>query len=211
LIFAIPGQTLKDLEVDLKKIIELDITHVSCYSLILEEKTYFYHQYLQGNFEKMDEDTEAIMYEKVIKYLSRHGYHQYEISNFSRFNHESKHNTIYWSLDPYIGVGLGAHGFIDGYRTYNEYEMSKYLDHFQKEKTWQTKEILIQDELIFGLRKMQGVCIADIEKKYEIDIFKMYPNLKEKLNIGLVTLENGYLKLTKKGTLLGNQVFMVFI
>lgn len=211
LIYAIPGQTLKDLENDLHHIDKLDITHVSCYSLILEEKTYFYHQYLHGKFEEMDQDTEAMMFEKVIKFLTHHGFHQYEISNFAKGDHESLHNTIYWSLDPYIGVGLGAHGFIDQYRTYNERALPKYIDNFQKEKTLQTKEMLIQDELIFGLRKTKGVDISYIEKKYDINLFEQYPQLQDKINLGLVTLENDYLKLTKKGTLLGNQVFMVFI
>ncbi len=211
LIFSIPGQTMQDLKHDLEEIKKLDITHVSCYSLILEEKTYFYHQYLHGKFEQMDEDTEAMMYEEVIKYLEHHGFEQYEISNFARFGHESKHNTIYWSLDPYIGVGLGAHGFIDGYRTFNERALPKYIDHYQKEKTFQTKEMLLQDDMIFGLRKKVGVDIEKIEEKYQINLFETYPKIQEKMELGLLTLENGNLKLTKKGMLLGNQVFMVFI
>ncbi len=211
LIFSIPGQTMDDLKFDLEQIKSLDITHVSWYSLILEEKTYFYHQYLKGNFEQMDEDIEAKMYEEIIKQLKHQGFHQYEISNFAKLDHESKHNTIYWSLDPYIGVGMGAHGFIEGYRTYNERAMPKYLDHYQKEKTFQTNAMLLQDDLIFGLRKTLGIDVKKIEDKYDINLFETYPKLEEKMAYGLVTLENGYLKLTKKGTLLGNQVFMVFI
>ncbi len=211
LIFAIPGQSLDDLKDDLNEIKSLDITHVSCYSLILEEKTYFYNEYLKGNFEQMDEDIEAIMYEEVTKSLKRQGFHQYEISNFAKDDHESKHNTIYWTLDPYIGVGLGAHGFVDGYRTYNERVMPKYLDHYQRDKTFQTKAMLIQDDLIFGLRKTKGVDVKKIEDKYDMSLFETYPKLKEQMDLGLLTLENGYLKLTEKGMLLGNQVFMVFI
>jgi oxygen-independent coproporphyrinogen-3 oxidase len=211
LIFAIPGQTIEDLDNDLKHIQKLDITHVSSYSLILEEKTYFYHQYLKGNFEQMDQDLEATMYEKVIKDLENFGFKQYEISNFSKYNHESLHNKIYWTLDDYIGVGLGAHGFVEGYRTYNERSMPLYFDHFQKEKTYQTKDMLIQDALIFGLRNTKGIKIDNIEKQFDINIFERYPKLKEKMDYGLLKIEKGYLKLTKKGTLLGNQVFMVFI
>lgn len=211
LIFAIPGQTIKDLDQDLKHIKSLDITHVSSYSLILEEKTYFYHQYLKGDFEQMDEDLEALMYEKVIKDLDDFGFKQYEISNFCKHNHESLHNKIYWTLDPYIGVGLGAHGFIDGYRTYNERSMQAYIDHYQKEKVYQTSDMLIQDALIFGLRNTKGIEIEKIEKAFNIDLFKRYPKLEEKMNYGLLEIDHGYLKLTKKGTLLGNQVFMVFI
>ena len=118
---------------------------------------------------------------------------------------------IYWTLGEYIGVGLGAHGFINGKRTYNERALSKYLDHFIKEETVQTKEMLIQDELIFGLRKLSGVNIKEIEEKYKINLFETYPNLQEKIDLGLVEIDHDYLKLTKQGLFLGNQVFMVFI
>jgi oxygen-independent coproporphyrinogen-3 oxidase len=118
---------------------------------------------------------------------------------------------IYWSLFEYIGVGLGAHGFIDGYRTYNERALSKYIQNPLKEKVLQTKEDLLQDDLIFGLRKIKGVSIKNIEEKYDIDLFKTYDKLKEKIELGLLNITDGYLRLTDKGLLLGNQVFMVFI
>jgi oxygen-independent coproporphyrinogen-3 oxidase len=211
LIYAIPKQTYEDLRYDLKMINELDITHVSCYSLILEEKTYFYHQYIRGNFKQVDEDVEATMYKMVMDELKNQGFEHYEISNFAKHGHYSLHNMIYWTLGEYIGVGLGAHGFIDGKRTYNERALPKYIDHYIKEETLQTKDMMIQDELIFGLRKIKGLEISDIEKKYDIKLFELYPKLQEKIDIGLVEIENGYLKLTNQGLFLGNQVFMVFI
>lgn len=211
LIYAIPKQTYDDLRYDLKMIDQLDITHVSCYSLILEEKTYFYHQYMRGNFKQVDEDIEATMYKMVMDELKKQGFEHYEISNFAKHGHYSYHNMIYWTLGEYIGVGLGAHGFIDGKRTYNERALPKYIDHYLKEETVQTNEMLIQDELIFGLRKIKGVNIKDIEDKYQIKLMEIYPKLQEKIDLGLVEIENGYLKLTKQGLFLGNQVFMVFI
>jgi len=95
LIYSIPGQTLDDLKIDLAYIQKLDITHVSCYSLILEEKTYFYHQYLRGKFETMDEDTEAVMYQMVMDELKNQGFEHYEISNYAKHKHYSKHNLLY--------------------------------------------------------------------------------------------------------------------
>lgn len=211
LIYAIPNQSIEDLEFDLKMIEQLDIDHVSCYSLILEEKTYFYHQYMRGNFEQVDQDVEATMYKIVMEQLKSIGFEHYEISNFAKNKQYSLHNMIYWTLDQYIGCGLGAHGFIEGYRTYNERALSKYLDHYLKEKTLQNKQDLIQDELIFGLRKLSGVHIKTLEEKYQIDLLELYPKLQEKIDIGLVEMDHGYLKLTKQGLFLGNQVFMVFI
>ena len=211
LIYAIPGQTIEDLVYDLDQIKRLDIGHVSLYSLILEEKTYFYHQYLRGKFKPTDEDLEAEMYALIMNELNRQGFVQYEISNYAKRGETSKHNIIYWSLDHYIGVGLAALGFIDGYRTYNERSLPKYIDHFEKERIFQTEDMLLQDALIFGLRKLSGISIKEIENRFNIDIFKRYPHLTERLDDGLITIENGYLKLTNKGLFLGNQVFMEFI
>lgn len=211
LIFAIPGQTLNHIQYDLEQFIKLDITHISYYSLILEDKTYFYHQYLKGNFKPMDEDNEAIMYEYVMNYLTKHGFEQYEISNYAKSNHYSLHNTIYWTLGEYIGVGLGAHGFIDNYRTYNERGMSHYMDHFIKEKTYQTESLKLQDELIFGLRLTKGVYIPRLESKYDVKLLDKYPQIHDKIKLGLLEIKDDYIRLTKEGTMLGNQVFMIFV
>lgn len=211
LIFAIPGQTLEHIKYDLEEFIKLDINHVSYYSLILEDKTYFYHQYLKGNFKPMEEDLEATMYEYSMNILKAHGYEQYEISNYARNNHYSLHNSIYWTLGEYIGCGMGAHGFIDNHRTYNERGMSQYLEHFLKEKTFQTDEIKLQDELIFGLRMTKGVQISTLENKYGINLLEKYPQISDKIKLGLVKIENDYLHLTKEGMMLGNQVFMLFV
>lgn len=211
LIYAIPGQTMDMLKYDLSQIKALDITHVSCYSLILEEKTYFYHQYLKGQFHEMDQDTEATMYQYVIDELKHQGFEHYEISNYAKNKHYSMHNLLYWTLGEYIGVGLGAHGFIGGYRTQNHRRLPEYFDAWLDHKDIQTKDMLLQDELIFGLRKMDGVSISYIEQTYGIKLFESYPKLKEKMDFGLIKVEEGRLKLTEKGIFLGNQVFMVFI
>lgn len=211
LIYAIPGQTMDMLAYDLAQIKALDITHVSCYSLILEEKTYFYHQYLKGQFHQMEEDMEATMYQYVMDQLKEQGFEHYEISNYAKEGHYSMHNMLYWTLGEYIGVGLGAHGFIEGYRTYNQRRLKEYFQSWQERKEYQSKEMLLQDELIFGLRKIEGVSIPFIEKTYGINLFESYPKLNEKIEFGLVKIEEGRLKLTDKGIFLGNQVFMVFI
>jgi oxygen-independent coproporphyrinogen-3 oxidase len=211
LIYALPNQTLCDLENDLDHIKNIDPTHISAYSLILEEKTVFYHEYLKGNFKVMDEDLEAIMYQKIMDTLTMFGYEHYEISNFSKQGFQSKHNLIYWSMGEYIGVGVGAHGFIDGFRTQNQRSLNQYYANPQIDKVFQSDELKLQDELIFGLRKLEGIHVPTLEGRYQIKLNERYPKLKDKIDQGLVKYENDYLKLTEKGVFLGNQVFMVFI
>jgi oxygen-independent coproporphyrinogen III oxidase len=211
LIYGLPKQTIEDLDVDLKTINSLDIPHVSCYSLILEEKTVFYHRYLKGDFKPISEDLEAMMYEKVMKDLKAFGYEHYEISNFAKDSNYSKHNLIYWTNQPYIGVGLGAHGYIDGMRTYNNRQLPAYYRQYQASKECVKKDDMIRDELIFGLRKLSGISLSSFKETYGQDVFDLYPQLKEKITLGLIEIDGDMLKLTYQGLFLGNQVFMVFI
>lgn len=211
LIYAIPGQTTEMLEQDLKYIKQLDINHVATYSLILEEKTYFHHQFVRGKFKPVDNEIEALMFEIVINELKKQGFNHYEISNFAREENESLHNKIYWTLGEYIGVGLGAHGFIDNYRTYNVKSLNQYNDQIPCLKVLQSDKDLLADKLIFGLRLLEGVNLKEIEDKFNINILTSFPDINKKIDLGLAVIENNYLKLTEKGVFLGNQVFEAFI
>jgi len=112
MIYSIPTQTLEQLENDLNTLISLPITHISAYSLILEEHTKFHIDYMKNKLEFLDNDLEATMFEMVINKLSTAGFEHYEISNFTRGN-RSYHNETYWKNKPYIAVGLGAHGQLE--------------------------------------------------------------------------------------------------
>ena len=212
MMYATPGQTLEMLELDLSKLIELNPIHVSYYSLIYEEHTYLYYKYKRNQLDVVDNDIEAIMYGRVIDELKYNGYNHYEISNFSKDGYESKHNLIYWTLGEYIGVGLGASGFFNNVRTLNTANMNLYLDNkFIMNSTPQIDEFLLEDEMIFGLRKIDGVNIEYINNKYNINVVEKYSELTNLIEEGLVEIDQGYLKLTRKGIFFGNRVFMVFL
>ncbi|TVP86341.1 MAG: hypothetical protein EA375_01315 [Acholeplasmataceae bacterium] len=211
LIYAIPGQTMADLTTDLLKVVALDIGHVSCYSLILEEKTAFYQQFLQNRFQPVAEDLEAEMYQHVSTILTQQGYAHYEISNFARPGYHSRHNLIYWSLGEYIGTGLGAHGFIGGQRTHNHHLLKDYVNQPRASSVKQTPADLLSDAMIFGLRKIEGVSLQAIKDVHGVDVFSAFPELSDKQQQGLVEVHDGFLRLTEKGLRLGNQVFMVFL
>lgn len=211
LIYAIPNQTIEMLENDLKEVKNLSINHVSCYSLILEEKTYFYHQFLEGKFTPVDNEIEGKMFEIVMDRLKEYGFEHYEISNFAKNQMYSKHNKLYWTLQDYIGVGLGAHGFLDNVRTYNHKSLNKYNDNPRALEVVQTKKDNIQDYLIFGLRLIDGINIDDFNQKFEVDLLELFPEIKTKINESLLKVNNGNLMLTEKGIFFGNQVFEVFV
>lgn len=211
LIYAIPGQTIEMLLDDLKEIKNLNIDHVSCYSLILEEDTYFYHQFIKNNYQPVDNELEGLMFELVIEKLKEYGFEHYEISNFAKNKRYSNHNLLYWTLSEYIGVGLGAHGFLNNVRTYNHKSFNKYYKEFRALEIPQTKKDNIADYLIFGLRLTQGVNLNDFKARFAEDVFELFPELNLRKEQGLIEINNNYLKLTEKGLSFGNLVYGVFV
>lgn len=211
LIFSIPGQTIKTIKHDLQQLKKLDVNHVSYYALILEEKTVFYHQYEQGLFTQNDMDLEADMYLYVMDKLKKQGFKQYEISNFAKNDMFSRHNNLYWTLEPYLAIGAGAHGFDGKIRYQNHRNLTDYYQTFTKEVIHVDNETLLTDAMIFGLRKMSGVNLSLIKRQFGVDIMDRYKELNKFIKLGLVELDGDTLRLTSKGILLGNQVFGVFI
>ena len=165
LIYAIPGETLEELNEDLEFILSLDVNHISTYSLIIEPHTKLYID----NVSNIDEDLDYEMYKLINKKLEN--YHHYEISNFAKKNYESKHNLVYWNNLNYYGFGLGASGYIDNIRydntrSYNNYINGKYL----LEKHELDLNEVISNEFILGLRKIDGIDVNNFYNKYNIDI-----------------------------------------
>ncbi|BDU51149.1 radical SAM family heme chaperone HemW [Haliovirga abyssi] len=209
LMFAVPGQTLKTLKKDLNVLEELSPQHISIYSLILEENTKFWEMKKSGELNLVGEDLEAEMYKYIIEYLENIGYNQYEISNFSKTNYESKHNLKYWRNQHYVGAGLGASGYIQNKRYKNEITFEKYFEKIDNKK-FPIKEVeklndrhIEEYKYILGLRLVrEGVEILNSE----------YVEIAEKLikRHLLNRIKNRYF-LTKKGLFLANDVFVEFI
>lgn len=209
MIYGVKNQTIKQLESDLNILKELDIKHVSYYSLILEEKSVFGRKY--SDLESLiDEDLEGNMNDLVIKKLKEFGYNHYEISNFSKENFESYHNKLYWERSNYIGCGASATGYIDGKTIANSNILSRY---YNGEKDVIISEIEERQREYFwmGLRLIKGVSIKKFidtfNEKNPIEKF----NINKLIDMDLLELNGDVLRLTNKGILLGNSVFMHFI
>lgn len=199
LMFAIPGQTKESLMKNLEKIKEINPPHVSVYSLILEEGTPFYDMEL----DLPDEDTEREMYYLISEELSKVGLNRYEISNFAKPGFESRHNSGYWIDREYTGLGAGAHSYKDKTRYENASDVCLYISgQGRKINAEKISDKERQLELfMLGLRMTDGVI-------YNGEFPERVNPLIEK---GLLKIENGRLKLTDKGTDLGNIVFMEFL
>ena len=113
---------------------ELKLTHLSYYSLILEDKTIFKYLTDNNKLKLVDDDMVADMYDYINKFMKDNEFIHYEISNYAKAGYESKHNLIYWSEDEYVGIGLGASGFIRPYRYTNYKTLKESFREFTEEK-----------------------------------------------------------------------------
>lgn len=176
LIYALPNQTLADLEDDIETFLKLNINHISTYSLIIEPHTKLYID----NIKNIDEELDYKMYSLICDKLKKNSFNHYEISNFSKDNHESKHNLVYWNNLEYYGFGVGASGYINNIRYDNTRNLQKYLkgnwiDNYHNLSLNEK----IENEFILGLRKIKGININEFYRKYNFDILKI--NIVKKL------------------------------
>lgn len=218
LIFSLPGQTMEDFQDTLKEAFALDIPHFSAYSLIIEPKTVFYNLIKKGNLSVPGEDVEADMYELIMEEMDRHGYIQYEISNFSMPGFESKHNLTYWNNEEYYGLGAGAHSYVYGFRRSNIGTLKRYIECAEKgslplfDEHQVTNAEQMEEEMFLGLRKTAGVSIPHFIQKFGKSPIELFSHqIDDLVQNNLLEVKSESIKLTKKGRLLGNEVFQSFL
>lgn len=218
LIYALPTQTIQDVRETLKEAYALDVPHFSAYSLIVEPKTVFYNMMQKGKLPLPSEEHEAQMYEIVMDEMERNGYHQYEISNFSKAGYESRHNLTYWNNEEYYGFGAGAHGYTGGRRTQNAGPLKKYFTTIDEtgfpyvSAHTVTKQEQMEEELFLGLRKTEGVSKKMFLQKFDLHLDAIFrKQIEEHTRLGLMEETAEAIRLTRKGKLLGNEVFQSFL
>lgn len=217
IMFNLPGQSLENMLKTLKGIIKLDIPHISFYSLKIEENTEFHRRYLDGNLNLADEDLERNMYHRGIELLEENNIYQYEISNLAKKGFECKHNTYYWKLKPYLGLGLASHSNMFNKRwgntqNYNVYKKNIINNKFPSENLEIIdKEMEMSEYMILGLRLNKGVSKIKFLKKFNIDIYNVFSEgIKYSKKYGLLEELGDNIYLTKKGFDLSNVVFEKF-
>lgn len=218
LIFRLPNQTIEDFTRTLQKALELDLPHYSIYALILENKTIFYNLMRQGKLPLPSEDDEADMFQLAMETMEKAGRYQYEISNYAKPGFQSQHNLAYWNNDTYFGFGAGAHGYIDGVRYNNHGPIQHFLEPLRQGESpiiYQntlSKQNKMEEEMILGLRTMRGIDQTLFKTKYGQAVEEIYQNeLITLLDQKLIKIEGDYIRLTKKGVFLGNEVFRSFL
>jgi oxygen-independent coproporphyrinogen-3 oxidase len=218
LMFGLPKQKNQDWKDSLEEIAKLEPDHISAYSLIIEEGTVFYNLYEQDKLELPEEDKEREMYLATKEILNKYGYHQYEISNYSKKEKECFHNKVYWKCNEYLGLGVSASSFIDKKRIKNIDDIQKYIWKINNNESV-IEEIHINDieddmeEFMFmGLRMIDGISIKEFKKRFNKDINEVYRAVIEKnIKKELLIYNSERLFLSEKGIELSNYVMSDFI
>lgn len=210
LMFGIPKTNLEDVKNDIDFVISLDITHISYYSLILEDKTIFKHLYNNKELELLDDDLIADMYDYINNKLEQNGFKHYEISNYAKNGYESVHNKLYWNTNEYVGVGCGAAGYIKPYRYSNHRILSRYLKYREEERSFIDIHDEKQEFMMLGLRLCDGVSITEYKNRFNSNVFDDF-DLDKIINKNLIEIENDYIKIKKDKLFIANIVFEEFV
>ena len=215
LIYSLPSSNRHTVKEDLLKIEKLNVEHISFYDLIIENNTKLKYDLDNNKINLPDEDESIKMRDLIDKYMPRFGYHQYEISNWSKDSFESLHNKSYWELKEYLGLGLGAHSQANNTRFSNPTSLKTYALTNSKEEYLSNRDYYDfekdKEYFLMGLRLIKGVSIKKIISEFYIDPFTKFKGINKLIENGLLEINNDYLRLTKRGRDLGNIVFEEFV
>ena len=230
LMFGLPGQTLYQWMQTLRMAISLEPSHLSLYTLQIEEGTKLYQDYRSEKMSAVDVNLDRKCYHDAIEFLKINGFGQYEISNFAKQGYECKHNIKYWSMENYLGLGLNASSHINGIRWKNLSSMELWMKAIQAHQLPMEEESLKSDTqregmgifLFTGLRKTQGISLLEFKNRFGIDFFQAFGESIDQLHgyrsRGLLNWtdqqtdqQDGRLWLTQAGIDYSNEIFSEFV
>ena len=206
LMFGIPSQTIESLKASLEEFISFGAEHISIYSLQLEEGTPLYK--MRERYLLADDDAVADMYELVVSSMKKAGYSHYEISNFAKEGKESRHNSKYWFLDEYLGLGLAAHSDFSGKRMENTKDLQKY---FMGDWIDNEVEIPITERefefIMLSLRTSRGISKSEFFDRFHIDFDEKYGEKVEKYaKMGYFLQNDDVVALSESGFEVSNSI-----
>lgn len=213
LMYGLPGQTPADWQATLQHALDLAPDHLSLYALTVEPGTPLDGRVERREVTPLDPDAVAAMYETAAEHLAAAGYRQYELSNWARPGHESRHNRVYWTWGDYLGIGAGAHGFLDGERFENVAHPRAYIDAVRRDGRAIASAVRpdpatsMSDWLALRLRLVEGFDPAEFATTFGEPLEAAAgPPLDACRSAGLLEDSGDRLRLTPRGRLLHNEV-----
>ena len=220
LMSGIPGQTMDSWRQTLETVVALQPAHISAYSLIIEEDTPFYYRYTTEAGKKLlpSEAEDRAMYRYTNDYLSDMGYRRYEFSNHARRGKESRHNIKYWTMQEYVGFGLGAASYLGGKRFSNPRDMEEYIEHapnayagFRMQPVRLIKRSM-EEFMFLGLRMTDGILKEDFAELFGVRFDTVYGKVVDRfVQTGHLEADEDRVRLTDKGIDVSNRILAEFL
>lgn len=217
LMYALPNQTLESWKETLREAINLGTSHISAYSLIYEEGTPLYAQYIKGAVTPLDEDIDVDLYHYANEELTKAGFIQYEVSNYAKDEAYCYHNLKYWNSEEYISFGPSAHGYVQGERYWNIRALSSYIERVTNNTLpVLNREVLTKEQQCFemaflGLRST-GIDLQRFEQEFSIRLEDILKNeLELWKNEKLIEIHNGTVRSTSLGYQLNDAISLKVI
>lgn len=195
LIYGLPEQSTEEWMANLRTLLQFNPPHFSAYLLSYEPGTRLYAMRENGKVAETDETTACDMYEMLCQTAADNGYRHYEISNFALAGMEAKHNSAYWNLTPYLGLGTSAHSFDGNLRRYNPWDIRRYITSLteRRQTVFETEEESdsnrFNDYVITALRTLNGFSEAFAANKFGNRLTARFTDNVKKLSER--TLDNG--------------------
>ncbi len=201
LMIGLQGMSTESLVSSIEFCKRQEVNHVSAYILKIEEGTAFYKNIHELNLP--DEDKVSEIYLTMVNELEARGYNQYEISNFSKKNCESRHNLKYWNCEEYLGLGPSAHSYIDGKREYFDRDINDFLNGC--EPVFDSYGGDFEEYAMLRLRLTKGISAKECQNFGDMHFENLLKNAK-KLPANLITYDKEHIRLSKEGFLLSNAI-----
>jgi len=210
LMLGTPGQTVAIAREDIKAAVSSGVSHISAYSLILEDGTPLKNAVNNGTISIPDAEKEYEISSAVSQYLADNGFQRYEVSNYAREGFECRHNMIYWDCEDYIGLGLAAHSCYGGERFSNTDDLDKYIKgEYLDDKYVLTPTDRFEEYVMLSLRTVKGMSVkkllalADKAGKNDVDN-KIY----QMLDKGLLVINGGFVSASSRGLEILNKLIL---
>lgn len=218
MICALPGQTMYQWQTDLQCAIDFAPQHLSVYEMTYHAGTDYHRKLRRGTITQTDENVRVEMFQHTRTQLIAAGYKHYEISNYAKPSFESRHNKIYWTLGDFIGLGAGAHSYLEGHRYENPRSARDYARAITENRLFirphdsPDPDITLVENLQMTLRLIDGVNLDWLAEKLNQDIrITRERQLKQLVKQGWVMIHGNRLKLTEEGQLHADSVTEVFL
>jgi len=218
LIYGLPEQQVGDFEKNMAIAIALPLQHISIYGLQIEEGTLFWQWQQQGTLSLPTDSENEAMYDLICRELKRAGFEHYEISNFARQGHRSRHNMKYWQYADYIGFGASAHSFVHGRRYASVTNIPNYMQGAGKTGGTIAEDVIIlperaiEDYCFLALRTSDGISYNSFRNRFGYELRDVFGEVIDKLvKKSLLVITPTGIRLSGNGIKYGNYVFGEFI